>query len=155
MKFKEPENKKTILSKKCPSCELIKDLLCFQKTVHTKSGYQSWCKECTNTQTLIRHHKKMQDTDYREKRRQRSLEMRYVYKYGITLQEKIEMIATQKNKCKMCEKVLSYESSVVDHNHESGSVRAILCVKCNTGLSYVENKKFLESAKEYLKNYET
>lgn len=54
----------------------------------------------------------------------------------------------------MCLKELIYKTSALDHNHDTGKVRAILCVKCNTGLSYIENKNFLKLAKEYLMNHE-
>jgi len=155
MKLKEPENKNyAALGRKCPSCLIIKDLSEFAKSNHTKSGHQSWCKSCTNKQTLERHHRLMKTDEYKEKRRARSLEVRYKYKYGITLEEKINMITTQNNECAMCHKTLIYKTSVVDHDHQTGKVRAILCIKCNTGLSYIENKKFLKSALEYIKNNE-
>lgn len=40
---------------------------------------------------------------------------------------------------------------VVDHNHDTGEVRKLLCFECNTGLGFLqENVELLKRAIEYL-----
>jgi hypothetical protein len=39
----------------------------------------------------------------------------------------------------------------VDHGHETGEVRGLLCSNCNLGLGYFkDNPKYLEGAIKYL-----
>lgn len=43
----------------------------------------------------------------------------------------------------------------VDHNHETGKVRALICARCNTGLGFYEkNPGFFQRAKKYLNEYD-
>ena len=58
-------------------------------------------------------------------------------RYGISLEERDAMIALQGNQCAGCRSPLGdwCSSSVhVDHDHETGAVRGVLCFACNTFL---------------------
>ncbi len=52
-------------------------------------------------------------------------------KYGITEGERDEMISSQKGLCVIC---LSAPAAQVDHCHETGKVRGVLCFNCNVGI---------------------
>lgn len=52
-------------------------------------------------------------------------------RYGITLDERDEMIEAQGNLCAACR---VGPADVVDHCHASGDVRGVLCRKCNVAL---------------------
>ncbi|MDC7243661.1 MAG: endonuclease VII domain-containing protein [Sphaerochaetaceae bacterium] len=73
--------------------------------------------------------------------------------YGITLEKYNEMKRDQKNKCYICqeEKML-----VVDHCHETGIIRKLLCNTCNRFLGWWEKDtvKF-EQVIKYLQMYKT
>lgn len=73
-------------------------------------------------------------------------------KYGITLEERNQMFEDQGKKCACCGATES-KQWCVDHCHETGVVRGILCNLCNTGLGKLgDNVEGLEKALEYLKN---
>lgn len=55
--------------------------------------------------------------------------------FGITLDEYDEMLDAQGGTCAICKRVpLTTRRHAVDHDHESGIIRGLLCGVCNTGL---------------------
>ena len=73
-------------------------------------------------------------------------------KYGITSEQKMEMVINQNSKCLICgEPFLESKNTCVDHCHKTGKVRGILCSKCNSGLGYFKDDiNILRNALEYL-----
>ena len=68
-----------------------------------------------------------------------------MYKYGISLQQKIDMAKKQEWKCGnlRCSKELDQMNPSrihVDHCHTSNKIRALLCNSCNVVLGYLEYK---------------
>lgn len=59
----------------------------------------------------------------------------------MTYQKFIEELEKQKNKCKICEKDM--DKPQVDHDHNTGKYRGILCIPCNNGLGIFEKNKSL------------
>jgi hypothetical protein len=74
--------------------------------------------------------------------------------YKITLEDYNLLLEKQNEKCKICNRDCSTGKSLaVDHNHETGKVRGLLCKNCNIGLGmFFDNLDFLESAVLYLKS---
>jgi len=70
-------------------------------------------------------------------------------KYGITFKIREAMLKIQKNKCAnvLCGVELSQlkpRGTHIDHDHTTGSVRGLLCARCNTFLGRIEKLlKFL------------
>jgi len=63
-------------------------------------------------------------------------------KFGIGLLEKDSMVKAQQGKCWICmEPFRSTRSTHVDHCHETGAIRGILCHVCNTKLSWFERHR--------------
>ena len=64
------------------------------------------------------------------------------YKFGISLEKYNEMFAAQNGCCKTCCRHQSELSKilVVDHCHDNGQVRGLLCDYCNRLLGNYENK---------------
>ena len=80
-------------------------------------------------------------------------------RYDITQDQYDELLKIQDNKCAICKNEFVPGSNItkacVDHNHNSGEFRAILCGACNLGLGYFkDNKKLLSAAIVYLAKYE-
>ena len=78
-------------------------------------------------------------------------------KYGITLDEYEDLLTVQNNKCAICgtPEPTGYNWHV-DHCHKTGSVRGILCSKCNQALGLVnENIEILKSMEKYICKHNT
>lgn len=71
-------------------------------------------------------------------------------KYGLTLEQIDEILITQDHRCAICRKLLKESRRCIDHNHKTGKVRGILCVRCNAGLWPMEDENYLEKALVYL-----
>jgi hypothetical protein len=86
--------------------------------------------------------------EVKERNRRRRLELLY----GITYEEYEVIRTAQKNACAIC--FISPERFHVDHNHETGKVRGLLCGSCNMALGlFKENETNLLVAVEYLRRY--
>lgn len=91
-----------------------------------------------------------------EKRKARS--RRYMAKshtvrtYGITVEQRDQMIADQDGKCAICLFELTAGCGThVDHCHETNKVRGILCINCNHALGKMKDSvEILQRAIEYL-----
>ncbi len=74
-------------------------------------------------------------------------------KYGITLMDFIQMRHEQQGFCAICVQPFGEDefNCCVDHDHETGVVRALLCQPCNKLLGMArDNTKTLLDAAEYL-----
>ena len=70
-------------------------------------------------------------------------------RYGLTQEDFLRLMQSQDYACAIC-KQRSYALSV-DHNHETGKVRALLCSACNKFIGFArENPDILQNAKQYL-----
>lgn len=78
--------------------------------------------------------------------------------YGITQEEFEKLLKSQSGKCEICSVVLieSHKNFApcVDHDHDSGVIRGLLCKRCNVGLgNFGESAERLLSAIKYLKKH--
>jgi hypothetical protein len=101
-----------------------------------------------------RHNKKYAtDKEFRGKRRAYQIKK----KYGLTLEEMDSMLLKQNGACAICKKDISFNDGIltcIDHCHNTGVVRGILCVKCNTMIGMAEDSiKTLQSATQYLNSF--
>src|ERR1017187_7032506 len=61
--------------------------------------------------------------------------------YGLTVEEFDAMLLAQGNKCEVCGEVFTKVNSggpKVDHDHDTGKVRSLLCHGCNTALGLLK-----------------
>jgi hypothetical protein len=76
--------------------------------------------------------------------------------YGMSLETYYQLRSEQLGRCAICnryENQINHNSQklVVDHDHETGKVRGLICHKCNAGLgAFKDSPELLESAKQYL-----
>ena len=64
-----------------------------------------------------------------------------------------KMLSEQDGKCLICRlPQVNNKMLFIDHNHKTGKVRGLLCVRCNSGLGHFkENVRLLSRAIQYLK----
>lgn len=137
------EGKKT-----CPNCKEEKELSEFYKFNRKDSdGRQCWCKVCMNS----REREKKTSEFYRKHDLKR--------KFGITQEDYEKILESQNGVCSICECEESTkhrykegsQNLAIDHCHETGIIRGLLCSNCNRGIGmFKDNPKFLISAAEYL-----
>lgn len=79
-------------------------------------------------------------------------------RYGISRSDYKDRLTKQNGLCAICKtdiadyKHSSFSTFSVDHDHETGAVRGLLCQPCNIGLGgFRDNEQFLLSAIKYLR----
>jgi hypothetical protein len=115
--------------KKCTRCQIEKplDIEHFPPHNKTKSGFDSWCRNCRNEYKRENSHKK----------------------YSNMISE--DLLKDIKKETKECVICGSNEKLVVDHDHKTNKIRGMLCNHCNRGLGHFrDDPMLLEFAAQYL-----
>lgn len=167
-------------SKRCPGCEEDKPREAFPRNGANRDGLGSRCKPCRNTALREKY---ATDEAHREKARAAQREWRAVNpdkqaliqarqkanrvnnpdynrrawlrnQYGITVEEYVVMAEVQQGLCAICRRGCPRNSRLsVDHDHDTGRVRGLLCDTCNKVLGMVEDSpERLRAAADYLEN---
>ena len=73
-------------------------------------------------------------------------------KYGLTLEEYGAMLEAQNHVCAICLEARPDERTLhVDHDHETGVIRGLLCFRCNNALGdFREEYELFQRAANYL-----
>ena len=75
-------------------------------------------------------------------------------KYDLSFEAWTEMLIGQSGRCAICRSPMSgIKEPATDHNHETGEVRELLCVGCNTKLHALEVWPHLGEALTYLEKH--
>jgi len=93
---------------------------------------------------------------YYQKNKDKDKNSKLKIKYGITLEQYEVMLEQQKGCCKICKTPQNElkRNLAVDHCHNTGQIRGLLCHKCNTLIgSAKESKEILLKVIEYLSNF--
>lgn len=128
--------------KKCSKCKEVKDLSEFGKDKNKKDKHSYTCKICRT------------ENDYKRKNVLKNFHL--TKKYGITLEEYNNLFFKQNGCCDICKKHQSeFKISLsVDHCHETGNIRGLLCSSCNRALGmYKESEEILLNAIKYIKKF--
>jgi len=78
---------------------------------------------------------------------------RLEWTYGLTPEEYDKMVADQDGCCAICKK--KPDLLVVDHDHETGKVRQLLCSYCNSILGFIESRgpEVVLAARKYIEEH--
>jgi hypothetical protein len=136
-----------------------------------RDGHRSECKECSrairrvwydaNRQKAIANVKRWQQENrveynakqrvYRSKRRDIEREGHLRRTFGITQGDYDKLLACQGGGCAICGKQPGKISLHVDHDHETGEIRGLLCVGCNNALGqFHDDAALLDRAISYV-----
>lgn len=122
-----------------------------------KRGRSYICKVCNKKvqkeyrkRPEVKKYQKEHKKEYYEKpgmkERQKFVSIKRIY--NITKEEYEEMYISQDFKCKICkEPFSSTKSTHLDHNHETGKVRGLICTGCNTKVGCIESPLYEEVLK--------
>ena len=72
-------------------------------------------------------------------------------KYGLTPEAFAELVAAHDGHCAICDRVP--KRLVIDHDHDTGVVRGLLCDPCNIRVGWIE-KEGLAAALAYLQKHQ-
>ena len=142
MKHKKPES--THIRGICAACGLYKQKKSSNKNKTGKQLYRPICSSCD---------KRLYKS---EARARRESGLRFTA-YNITQELFLKMLEAQDRKCAICRRSFNEElSSNIDHCHETGEVRGLLCFLCNTTLgklgdNYESVLKITKLMLDYLK----
>jgi hypothetical protein len=132
--------------KSCTKCDESKDLAKFGKNKKSKSGLRTVCDSCHNeARRIYRLNNKAQLRDYHLQAT-----------YGLTPLAYKTMYEAQGGCCKICsikEKHAPNQRLCVDHDHDTGVVRGLLCSKCNAAIGLLQDSsEFTIKATTYLQD---
>ena len=133
--------------KPCPKCCTTRPISEFYKNRRNKDGLQHICKKCFDVYNQ-NWYSKNRDKKIRADRR---LNLKKLY--GLTEEEYIERLNIQEGKCAICRTPYppGYISLCVDHDHQTGKIRGILCHTCNLAVGNIgDNIEIARSLVEYL-----
>lgn len=126
------------LYRTCMTCGVEKQITEFYMRDKKTGRRHSACKECDKARVKARHQANPERTRNNDLKRN----------YGITLQEHQEMYENQNGRCAICQKEGDgkWKKLCVDHDHETGKVRQLLCRRCNMilGQAYDDSSLFSE-----------
>jgi len=104
----------------CAACECFKDISEFPRNRSSADGLATYCKPCHNAKGKETYRRLYGSTrEYHLRRR-----------YGLTVADVDAMIEAQGGTCAVCPGSPQH----VDHDHETGEIRGILCFNCNQAL---------------------
>ena len=130
------------MQKQCTACQQVLSLDSFYACAKSSFGRHAKCRSCHNV-----------EVNTPEGTRRRKLK----YRYNIRLEVYSEMLAEQDGKCAACglpEAEGQHGVLHVDHDHDTGDVRALLCHNCNRMLGMArESKQVLRGLMKYLDDY--
>jgi hypothetical protein len=158
--------------KKCTKCGQEKDFKMFHKDKHNPDGFTYACKECRNN-AYNEYYKKNPEKQKEKNNSQKSNRKKYYSSvegikssrrshlkrmFNISLEDYNELLERQNFKCVICNGYeTSYRNEVlsVDHCHNTGKIRGLLCNTCNRALGlFKDNKELLTNAIKYLEQNE-
>lgn len=125
--------------KPCTLCKVDQPLSNYYPDKRAADGTQGKCKECQKS--------------YQVEAYARKHSLRVERKYGLSRKGYDGLLRSQGGGCAICgaETDPNGRRLSVDHCHETGSVRGILCSNCNLGLgNMADDIERMESAQKYL-----
>lgn len=139
-------------SKNCTKCKTKQSIKKFGKDKNRRDGRKNVCKSCWAIRSAL----------YRNKNPRGCKNNQLKCLFGITLEQYEQMFLNQKGLCKICNKpskeidwrTKKLKALAIDHCHETGKVRGLLCAGCNKAIGLLgDNPELIRLAHLYLVQY--
>lgn len=154
-------------TKKCCKCKRVLPLTTEYFAKHSKryDGFQTQCKECNNkyqrewVKDNPKRDKYIKEYNHTDENRYKRFLRHKERRYNLSEQDIRDMMDEQRGCCYICSASLinplfNKTDLHVDHNHDTGEVRKLLCGTCNTLVAVVEDKRdLLRMIEQYLGAY--
>ena len=150
----------------CSKCGVEQPLDQFYRAKGTRDGLRGDCKSCFQARArarypLVREAAIQRSRKWREDNlerfqanqrrmrstpefKQRARASHLMRTFGISLEQYDEMLRLQGGGCAICRREPSPSISLhVDHDHETGRIRGLLCFRCNNSLGDLEDDPVL------------
>lgn len=133
----------------CAICRTLKPIEEYADDGRLRGGLVPYCRECKKRERAMRY----------EADRDRAKDEARLRRYGLSGDEYRTLAARQDNRCAICGTRASENrrgrgtrgALTVDHDHETGLIRGLLCSPCNTGIGGLRhNQDLLRQAIAYL-----
>lgn len=131
-----------MFTKVCKQCGKEGSLDLFQKDITKKDKVRPECKECTAANRKKRYSPVVNRKNNMQKNFGKGILETYKHLFDL-----------QGGVCAICQSPENgrYAHLSVDHNHDTGKIRGLLCNNCNRGIGLLkDDPKILEQAKEYI-----
>lgn len=163
--------------KACKKCGEVKPLDDFYADKGGRDGRRPECKACAKAAMAARYRANPEPARERAKRWNRENRERYDARmreyresgrkaisdrrshlkrtYNITVEEYDEMLTAQGGVCAICGRAPRDDISLhVDHCHDTGDIRGILCFRCNNALGdFGHDGRLLQAAADYVNGH--
>ena len=147
-------------TKTCGGCGETKLLDEFNRYQQDKAdGRQPRCRECQRRSNakwreVNRERSRAQARAWNAAHPEQVADRNFQRRYGISLVEYQRLLQRQDGACAICREPCRTGARLsVDHSHETGEVRGLLCRNCNAGLGQFRDRvDLLRTAAEYLTN---
>lgn len=132
-------------AKRCSRCKVVQTLTNFYASTKSSDSKASWCKTCTLAIERDRSNRVRRNTPEQKRKWQ------LMTRYRLTPDCVEAMKLSQGNKCPLCEREF-FEGlrTHVDHCHNTGEVRGVLCHICNICLGGWDDLGWRKRALAYL-----
>lgn len=146
--------------KRCHICKELKPVGDFGKNCTNKDGLQYACKPCQVASVTASRRKdptshRRSSKAWREKNVERHADNNARWRYGVEHGTYAKMLAEQNGRCAICKTETPGGRAGrfhIDHCHDTGVIRGLLCTNCNTGLGQLKHDPdLIRKAIEYLK----
>lgn len=143
----------------CLSCDLSKPVECFGTRNNKKTGIDSVCLECRRIGDRKR---------YAASKAVRGESAKWAglkWRFGVTRDEWFALLNSQDGKCAICLEEIKDTSvgkddtrrrACLDHDHQTGKVRGLLCAKCNKAIGLLRDSLvIITRAADYIRRHES
>ena len=131
----------------CRVCNIEKPLDDFHKAPRNFGGRHHRCKRCAYEDNERKRCDPANKARYAKYARRTNLK-RY---YGISEDEYEQILKDQDFVCAICNEP-SEKTLAIDHDHNTGRIRGLLCHRCNTGIGlFNDNPDTMDRAISYLR----